>query len=520
METSISNGVSALLSFQTALDVEANNAANIKSTAFKTDTISFADMFYEKQVGYGVSTNTPIKDFSQGQLVPTNSDYDFAIEGEGFFTLQHPEQAEKIFYSRAGQFKSDKDNYLVDPNGMIVMGIKPTVSGDVITSRHTNNVATSVIDTGDSTVSINTYISQYSTSTAKVGSTGSSGDRLKTEGANNTDIEELIYEYNNALKAFSINPVEGEDISKAQASVTYPLSQTIVNEQYTLEVVVDGVKFQQNYEESAEKTLQLLSDKVNQLAGVISFSDTTTGELTIESMIPGKNLSVTQARANNSNLFINQISQESGSGQKLIDGIYSELQALVNTINNKLESDNASLPVDEQLSVEELENLKIHLATNRSEIRDLSSGDQVNFEPMVLDLNQLGMNSTLYEKLVNGDVTTVAAYPGITSEDGKLYLTDGDARFLVGMLVPVDLSDKTILNPEGDNLYSNTDNSIVPFYIENMAKVYGGYLENSNVDLSKELVNILAFQKAFEANSKSITTSDEMMQTALGLKTN
>ena len=61
---------------------------------------------------------------------------------------------------------------------------------------------------------------------------------------------------------------------------------------------------------------------------------------------------------------------------------------------------------------------------------------------------------------------------------------------------------------------------MVPIFIDGNADVVGGYLEESNVDLSKELVNILTFQKAFEANSKSITTSDELLKTALALKNN
>ncbi|EGJ7436800.1 hypothetical protein I8914_05455, partial [Campylobacter coli] len=45
-----------------------------------------------------------------------------------------------------------------------------------------------------------------------------------------------------------------------------------------------------------------------------------------------------------------------------------------------------------------------------------------------------------------------------------------------------------------------------------------GFLEQSNVDLSAELSNLIVTQKAFDASSKSITTSDQMIQKAINMK--
>ena len=48
--------------------------------------------------------------------------------------------------------------------------------------------------------------------------------------------------------------------------------------------------------------------------------------------------------------------------------------------------------------------------------------------------------------------------------------------------------------------------------------IRGGFIEQSNVDAISEMVNMIAAQRAYEFNSKSITTSDEMLQTVNGLK--
>lgn len=486
---SMDNGTSALISFQKALSVQSNNAANVNTTAFKADTVSFSDMMYERKVGMGVSMDTPRKDYSQGSLKPTESEYDFAIQGEGFFTMQDPDTPDKLYYTRTGQFKSDKSNYLTNPLGMVVMGVKPTVTGDKISSEFTKSVATSVIETKTSVMSINTYTTNYLT-TAK--NTGVSGENYKSAGSSIDDIEALIYAYNNALKAFSIKPEMGEEATKAQSSIAFPIP-TNPTSNYTAEVLVNGVKFQQGFNTSVENTLKLLSDKINEHTGITSSVNTTTGEMRISSMVPGKNLSVSQVKVDDKVIIPNEIAQESGSGQRLIDATYAELEALLKLNDAKI-------------------------ATNKSEITNPSSGVAPQLERIVLDLNELGMSSVLNEKIVSGDPEAIASYPGIKSENGNIYLVDGDTKFLVGKLTPVVVGDITKLRPEGDNVYTRGLESGTPMYIENSTKVVSRYLENSNVDLSKELVNLINFQKAFEANSKSITTSDELLKTALALK--
>ena len=495
MKTAMGNGTSALLAFQKAMSVESHNAANTKSVSYKADTVSFADMFYSNSVGLGVSMNTPIKDFGQGGIVPTNSEYDFAIDGEGFFQMQDPLNPDQQIFTRAGQFKSDKFNYLSDLNGMRVMGMTPTVSGDVITSEYTQNIASTVVNGEASVTSINTYSSDYKTAAQTKGETGTSGTNYKTVDSNIADIESLITSYDSALKAYSITEDEGVtgDVSKAQSTVNFPILDAL-DEKYTLEVVVNGTKIQQNYDESVENTLKEFSNKINELAGITSSVDVTTGQLTIDAMASGQKLVVSQAKLNDNNQSITETSIHGGTGKALLDQIYTELQAVMAKVDALV-------------------------ATNQSTITKPQSGESLTVEPLILDLHELGMNSVLYEKLLSGDIEKVAAYPEIESDDGYLYLSDGDARFLIGKLAPVTFSDKTQLKPEGDSIYTLSDSDMTPVYVENLATVIGGYLENSNVDISEQLVNLLIYQKAFEANSKSISTSDEMMKTALALKT-
>jgi flagellar basal-body rod protein FlgG len=78
------------------------------------------------------------------------------------------------------------------------------------------------------------------------------------------------------------------------------------------------------------------------------------------------------------------------------------------------------------------------------------------------------------------------------------------------------------LHALGDNLLVNTDASGDPIVstpgLNGVGNVRQGFVELSNVQLVVELTDLITGQRAYEANSKAITTSDEMLQTVNGLK--
>lgn len=76
----------------------------------------------------------------------------------------------------------------------------------------------------------------------------------------------------------------------------------------------------------------------------------------------------------------------------------------------------------------------------------------------------------------------------------------------------------------GNNFMETSNSGAASFLYDNEGKLVrpalfvGQKLEMSNTDLSTELTNLIVMQRGFEASSKSITTSDSMLQTAIGLK--
>jgi len=88
------------------------------------------------------------------------------------------------------------------------------------------------------------------------------------------------------------------------------------------------------------------------------------------------------------------------------------------------------------------------------------------------------------------------------------------------------LSISTFVNPAGlesvgKNLYIVTEASGEAFDTQNDGSggnILQGYLEYSNVQIVEEMVNLIQAQRAYEMNSKSIQTADEMLQMANNLR--
>lgn len=104
---------------------------------------------------------------------------------------------------------------------------------------------------------------------------------------------------------------------------------------------------------------------------------------------------------------------------------------------------------------------------------------------------------------------------------GLITMKQDGAEFAVGQVSIALFNNNRGLEPQGDNLLAKSNESGDPIYNVNnnkTAKIEGKTLELSTADLSESLVNLMVFQRAFEANAKSITTSDQLLNTLINLK--
>lgn len=104
---------------------------------------------------------------------------------------------------------------------------------------------------------------------------------------------------------------------------------------------------------------------------------------------------------------------------------------------------------------------------------------------------------------------------------GLVTITDGGVEYAVGQVSIARFTNNRGLEAVGGNNFKATQESGNVIYSTNNNNtdgVMGQALEISKADLSESLVNLMVFQRAFEANAKSITTSDELLSTLINLK--
>lgn len=110
------------------------------------------------------------------------------------------------------------------------------------------------------------------------------------------------------------------------------------------------------------------------------------------------------------------------------------------------------------------------------------------------------------------------------SQDGLVSARlQGDAEMTdLGQIELARFANPGGLQPLGGNLYQQTEASGEPTLSapgqDGLGVVRQGFLEAANVDVVQEMVNLIAAQRAYEINSKMITTSEEMLQLANNLK--
>lgn len=102
------------------------------------------------------------------------------------------------------------------------------------------------------------------------------------------------------------------------------------------------------------------------------------------------------------------------------------------------------------------------------------------------------------------------------NSEGEVIATNPDSTTTnLGRITLVNFLNESGLRPEGNNLYSETEASGTPIESnpgeDGFGTVLSGYTETSNVDPVLEITNLITAQRAYELNSKVITTSDDML---------
>jgi flagellar hook protein FlgE len=148
-------------------------------------------------------------------------------------------------------------------------------------------------------------------------------------------------------------------------------------------------------------------------------------------------------------------------------------------------------------------------------------GAGAEFIEVINKVDQTASKGSLQLRLDTLGISDSAFGEFSVDSTGLITMKQDGAEFAVGQVAIAVFNNNRGLNPVGDNLLAKTNESGDPVYNLNnskTAKIEAKTLELSTADLSESLVNLMVFQRAFEANAKSITTSDELLNTLINLK--
>ena len=553
------NGIAGIWQHDKGIGVESNNLANSNTVGHKKDQISFSDVLYSQAgFGKGVQTQSISKQFEQGNIVQSGVGIDVAIEGKGFFVVKSRENPNEIYYTRAGNLVQAKDGFLVTQDDYKIQGLVPqskvTTTTNPLDMMFTDEYAKSLVSTninnGSGTIyNINAKASDY-VSSSKDDDILKKGDGYKTSQNKINDIEALKADYIEKLNKFlmdqsttntaSISQKSQIDFSSNLSSLQATdntISVTIDNKTYSVKFDVNStindeemqklydfldtngkakynlvdpnsIQSQANIDAMPTTTPQEildkataqalrddqinsytnansiinamkdLSDKISSKEGMSS--SVKDGTLVIDTLIAGGSFNISDIKLNDTNFKSTKLQEAvKGSGLAMVD---SARDALKNAVEN---ADGKFLQITNVL---EYGNLGV-IGENDINVR----------------LDELGIS----------DKSTAEIN---ISDDGFVFVKNQGHTFLVGRLSTAGFRNEQGLEPMGGNLFQQSQYSGNPFNSDTMNIIRGGALERANIDYGSTLTQIMVYQKAFEASSKSITTSDEFLQTAIQMK--
>jgi flagellar hook protein FlgE len=203
LSSALFSGISGLSNLGNAMQVIGDNIANVNTVGFKGSTFTFQDLLSQSmftragtsQVGRGTALADIYATFEQGSFESTGNTTDLAIGGDGFFSVREA-SSDSMFYTRAGNFRFDKDGYLINPEGYVVQGWEVDAFGN-ITGSTTDIALTSFTSEPEPTeeMTIITNLDKDMNSYSRILSSS-------WDGTSNPPIAASSYEYQSTVKVY------------------------------------------------------------------------------------------------------------------------------------------------------------------------------------------------------------------------------------------------------------------------------------------------------------------------------
>ncbi|MBB5428084.1 flagellar hook protein FlgE [Paraburkholderia atlantica] len=503
---SYQTGLSGLSASSSDLDVIGNNIANANTVGFKSGTAQFADMYANsvatatsQQIGIGTKLSEVQQQFSQGTITTTNQALNVAINGNGFYQLS---DNGTLVYSRNGVFQLDKNGFITNAQGLQLMGYAASSAGIINTAQTvpltvpTANIApksTTSITAGLNLNAQDDIMLGAPTVTAGATNTGSA----KTTGATITDASA-----GTNTDQYTIN---------FTSPTTYTVTDNTLGTTSASQPYTDGTAITLGNGESITFTgTPATGDSYSVTQNPTTFSQNSSSTYNYST-------STTVYDSLGGSQTVNMYFAKTGSGTwNVYAGPSNGTASLIGTAN----FNSSGTLVSTTDAATGLATATLGAFTMSIPNTDGSSTPQsvtLNMAGTTQYGGKNGVNSLSTDGYAAGQLTSFTV-----SADGTLTgnYSNGQTAAL-GQIVLANFANQNGLVNLGNNEYGQTSASGVAQISTpgstNHGVLQGGAVENSNVDLTSELVNLITAQRNYQANAQTIKTQQAVDQTLINL---
>ena len=506
MMSSLYIGATGLKTHGEGLGVIGHNIANVSTIGYKQQSMQFDDIFYATlpsgvgwesqkgskvglmQAGMGARPGAVRTLFAvEGGIEPGVSVFDMAILGKGFFQVTNPD-TKLQYYTRAGNFHLDNTGTLRDPNGYTVTGIPIASGGSAPIKGPLTGGGPIVLDpikpcppkaTTAISLSVNFGVSDNK---SQDDTNDPYFSLLQSWNATaSPPLADSLYGYAQPITVYDANG-QKQELTLYMDRAPNPASGSVV------EYILARTPADPTQAAPGEGLL---------MAGTLTFSGN--GQL-----------------ANMSAFTPTEVSQdlkhwvpsplENGLPQFQLNGQAINLDLGIQAPGGWQLPDNTTTAQDVGKNQAALPGMGS--ATTRADATTAYAGAS--------SMRRLRQDGYAQGWLMDVDITAKGVVVGIYSNGQNLELYQ----------VPLcRFTSEDGLRNEGNNLYSSSPDKTGPMTMgvpdtENYGSIMANHIEGSNVELSREITLMIMIQRGFQMNSKSITTSDTMLQRAIELKRN
>lgn len=480
MMRSMFSGVSGLRTHQTKMDVIAHNISNVNTVGFKASRVTFNEVFSQTlrggsganeatgrggtnpmQIGLGSNVSSIDKNMTTGATQRTDNALDLMINGDGFFVVG---DSSGTYFTRAGAFEIGDGGYITTGNGMRVYG--------------------------------------WDTKTDANGTVGIQKDRAQPlriagekEYVSPTTTKNIEF-------AGNINTLAIENSPDKKATMSVSFYDSIGN-RYVMDADLTYLGATAGNPTGTPPTPGLSSWKLS--FREVEYNDGT-GTAKGVPMYPNGDRTADPVYVDTATLLPIQVTfNDSGHfyGSKVITAAATAPVALdaTNDVGNPLQN----------ISITPKTTLK-----PPAKFGTAAGTISLNFKSLTQFGNE---NTSIKSSPVDGNAPGTLQGLSVGS-DGKITgrYSNGETK-LIGQIPIAIFKNPAGMEKIGENLFVPTANSgDFDGVGQETGNIMGGVLEMSNVDLSSEFTEMITTQRGFQANSRLITTSDDMLQELVNLK--